>query len=146
MGQRKRRNFEAWQSKNGNSNRHIALYFDMYESMAFKELSANEVMLYLRMLSKFTPIYSNNIQISTTSNNISIPKAEYIKMMSQRTFMQSIDHLIELGFVKLVKSQFAEKKCNIYGFNDMWQNYGTDKFYIKDEWKRPKFNRGKMLE
>ena len=56
--------------------------------------------------------------------------------MNQRTFYKSIDKLIELGFVKVIRNGYAAKICNIYGFSDMWKVYGTKGFEVKEEFKR----------
>ena len=112
----------------------------MVESKAFKELSHASVVLYIRMLIEYQPKYIHGILESTNSNNIKMPytdKQNTQELMTKRTFFKSIDELIAYGFIKVIKSGYEERICNIYGFNDMWQNYGKNEFCIKDEWKRP---------
>jgi hypothetical protein len=140
---KKKQNFQSFQSNRGG--RLIALYFDMMDSKAWSELKGNDIKVYLYMLRKYTANYKKGMLVSCNKDNISIPKNEYlgkdkkqpwIIKMNQTTFMNSLDHLIDLGFIKVVRNGYSSRECNIYGFNDMWKKYGTEKFFIKDEWKR----------
>lgn len=140
---KKKQNFQSFQSNNGG--RLIALYFDMIDSKAWSELKGNDIKVYLYMLRKYTASYTKGMLVSCNKDNISIPKNEYlgkdkkqswIIKMNQTTFMNSLDHLIELGFIKVVRNGYNSRECNIYGFSDMWKKYGTKDFTIKDEWRR----------
>jgi hypothetical protein len=141
---KKRQNYQSFQSINGG--RLIALYFDMLDSEAWRELKGNDIKVYMYMLRKYTASYTKGMLVNCNKDNISIPKNEYlgkdkkqpwIMKIGRSTFINAIDNLIDLGFIKVVKSGYAARECNIYGFNDMWKFYGTDKFYIKNEWRRP---------
>jgi len=140
---KKRQNYQKFQSTKGG--RMDAIYFDMMESKAWGELSGNDIKLYLYMLKKYSANYVKYVYINSNKNNISIPKKEYLGLdesqlwtikMGMSTFQNSIDNLIKLGFVKVVEYRYATRECNIYGFSDMWSYYGTEKFVIKNEWKR----------
>lgn len=131
---RKKANIENFQTE-GNSN-FMALYFDMFDSKAWKQLTATDINLYLNMRRKYTARYTKGILTKSNRNDISMVKKEYLRLMSQRSFEKSIDHLIELGFIKVIESRYSTRECTIYGFSDMWQVYGTNKFIIKEEWKR----------
>jgi hypothetical protein len=135
MGKNKQ-NYRPFQSSKGG--RFIALFDDMMESPAWEQLTSSEIVLYLYMLKKFRVKYVKGMVDKSNENDISMPKQEYMKLMNNRTFFKSIDHLIELGFIKVIEGRYATRECNIYGFNDAWKHYGTDTFNIKDEWKRPK--------
>lgn len=116
----------------------LALYWAMIDSKAWEELTAHEIQLYIYMKRKYQRKVSKGTVYETNKDNISIPVSEWRKLMHQRTFYKSIDRLIELGFIKLVENNKHIKKCNIYGFNDMWAKYGTKDFEIKREWLRDK--------
>ena len=138
MGRKKqiKKVYEPWQS-NGNSN-FMQIFHDFFDSMAWQDLSAYDRDLYMFMLRKHQrKVIRGNIETSNY-NNVSMPKSEYEKIMSNRTFYKSIDNLIEHGFVKVVRSGYAEKICNIYSFSDSWKQYGTKYFEIKNEWRRVK--------
>lgn len=143
MAVKKKSNYQSFQSSGGG--RMAAIYFDMIDSNAWKELTGNDIKLYIQMLKKYTATYSKGMLISSNKDNIEMHRAQYTKFMSKPTFETCIDHLIELGFVKVIeyKPQSGSRTLLIYGFNDMWKHYGTNKFYIKDSWRRAK-NRGEM--
>ena len=135
MGQKKVIN-ESFETSQGKDYPFIALYHDMLDSAAWKELTAHDIMLYLYMRRKhLRKVYKKRI-VKSNKNDISIPRAEYRKFMHQSTFEKSIDHLIDLGFVKLVENHYEERKCNIYAFSDMWQYYRTSNFKVKPECRR----------
>jgi hypothetical protein len=49
-----------------------------------------------------------------------------------------MDHLIDLGFIRVVIYQANLRKATIYGFTDQWKKYGTEKFNVSICDKRPK--------
>lgn len=143
MLNKRKQNYQSFQSSSGG--RLIALYFDMIDSKAWSELKGNDIKAYLYMLRKYTANYTKGMLVSCNRDDISIPKDEYlgkdkkqpwIMKMAQATFMNSIDHLINLGFIKVIRNGYASRECNIYGFNDMWKKYGTKDFHIKNKWRR----------
>lgn len=143
----KKRTFEKFQTGRPNGQFRM-LYLDMLDSKAWEELTANDIQLYLLMLKKYKRQESKNgIAYGSNKDNISMTEKDhtdeygnlikgYLNYMTGRTYRKSLDHLIELGFIKLIKSGYATRECNIYGFNDMWQKYGTKEFDIKSEWFR----------
>lgn len=141
----KRSNHQSFQSAKGG--RLIAIFDDMFKSVPGQELfkDAKAFQLYFLFLSKYNAKYLDKVLVSSNKNDISIPVSEYTQYMTQRTFEKCIDKLIELGFIKLIKSGYSTRECNVYGLNDMWQHYGTNKFFINEEWKRPS-NREKNLK
>lgn len=136
MGKIKKQNYRPFQTEHGGH--FLQIYDDMLNSKAWQELTANDIVLYLYMLSKFKVRYSHNEVDKTNEDNISVPQSEYTKLMNNRTFFKSIDHLISLGFIKVIRSGYSTRQCNLYGFCSEWQKYGTDSFNIKAEWLRPK--------
>ncbi len=134
MARKKQQVFDTWQTSRGG--RFLSLYMDMLQSEAWQQLGAYEIQLYIYMLSKQSHRVEKGIIWNSNKDNISIPKKEYREMMSQDSFERAIDNLIDKGFIKLVENRYCVRKCNIYGFNDMWTRYGKKDFYIKPEWRR----------
>lgn len=132
----RKQNYRPFQSKKGGH--FITLFDDMVESKAWEQLTANDIILYLYMLKKFKIKYNHGMVEKSNECNISMPKQEYLKLMHQVTFFKSIDHLINMGFIKVVEDRYSTRQCTIYGFNDAWKYYGTNTFKIKDEWRRLK--------
>lgn len=133
---KRKSNYQSFQSSKGG--RMVAIYFDMMESKAWAELSGNDIKLYLHMLKKYTAKFDKGILIKSNKEDICMTRDEYTKFMAKNTFEKGIDKLINLGFVKVMEYQYkcGIRKLIIYGFSDMWQYYGTNKFHIKDCWKR----------
>ena len=123
--------FEPFESKYDNGKFH-KISDDMVQSKAWKELEYISIFLYFYMKTKFTK-YKDG---TNNANNISIPKSEYSKLMTQRTFEKNIDQLINLGFIKVVRGGYNTRECTLYGFSAMWKEYGTDDFKINPSDKR----------
>jgi len=132
----KKQNYRPCQSTKGGH--FLALYDDMVESKAWEQLTANDTVLYIAIAIKFKPKYINGILVTTNENDLSIVKKEYLKLMHQTTFFKAIDHLIDLGFIKVVESRYALRESTIYGLSNMWYYYDTNEFIIKNECKRVK--------
>ena len=116
----------------------------MLDSQAWQDLSPNAVYLYISMKRKYVRRAEGVTLLFSNKNDISLVKNEYSQFRSNRnrakggswstsTFNAAIDELINHGFIILVKSQYAERKCNLYGFSSMWKYYGTAAFEIKPE-------------
>ena len=133
---RKRIVNESFETSQCRSYNFIALYHDMTGSKAWKKLTGKDIQLYIQMRQKHQRRVTKGVIHDSNANNISMPKAEYLQFMQQRTFEKCIDHLIELGFVKTVKNRYDTRECNIYGFSDMWKKYGTKDFVIRPEYRR----------
>lgn len=124
---KKNNNFRSFEAL-GSSDRHLRLTQSMMLSKAWGELSCHSITLYVHMKLKFN--YKNEDDISFTY-------AEGKKLMSERTFMKSIEQLIDLGFIKIVRQGWTSREPNIFGFSDQWKHYGTDKFNVVPKRKRP---------
>jgi len=131
------------------NDRLLPIFWQMLESKAWEELTGNDIKIYLYMAKKVNTKWSMNMIVSTTKDDISVPRNEYKGLdkkqawkikMSNDTFTKCIDNLINLGFVKVngYKDLQGSKRVIIYGMNEMWLHYGTDKFYIKEYWRREK--------
>lgn len=82
-------------------------------------------------LNKKTGIFPNS-----NKEDLSCPKSFWEKYTDKKTFDGCIDYLINLGLIKINVYRYSERKCTIYGLNDMWLNYGKKEFIILNEWKR----------
>lgn len=136
MAVKNKSNYQSFQSSKGG--RMTAIYFDMIDSKAWSELTGNDIKLYINMLRKYTATYNRGVLEKSNRDNIEMHREQYTKFMTKPTFEACIDHLIELGFVKVIeyKYQSGSRTVLIYGFNDMWRHYGSNKFHIKEEWRR----------
>lgn len=137
MARKKKQIYESFQTSQPTN--FMMIYWDMMDSKAWKELTAHDIQLYIHMLRKYHRKVSKRTIYDSNKDNISIPKKEYKELMHQSTFEKSIDHLIELGFIKLIENRYNVRKCNIYGFCDMWQNYGTNDFNINPLHRRKQY-------
>jgi len=135
---KKKRTFESFQTSKSNGN-FMMLYLDMVDSEAWQQLTAYDIQLYLHMLRKYQRKTTKGQIWDSNSDNISIPAKEYRQIMHQATFEKCIDHLIEVGFLKLIENRYKTRQCNIYGFTDTWQKYGTKEFNVEPEHKRKNY-------
>lgn len=117
--------FKEFESATTNG-RFVRIAADMMDSLAWKQLSVYEQVLYLHLKRKFN---------GGNEHNLSFTYREGQELMSKRTFIKSIDHLIALGFIDLVEHWRHAKKPSIYGLSTRWRDYGTDRFKEK---RRPK--------
>lgn len=106
----------------------------MIKEDVWKELSLIERALYYEFKAKFT-VFKDG---TDNANNISMPKSEYTQFMNERTFIKSVDNLIEHGFIRVVENRWNTRECTIYGFSKQWRYYGTDKFNVTDSDRRNK--------
>lgn len=144
MARKKKQIYESFQTSQPTN--FMMIYWDMMDSKAWQELTAYDIQLYLFMLRKYRrkvtkgQIWDSNkenisVTKNTTKTNGVIDKG-YSEVMTGRAFRKSMDNLIRFGFVKLIENGYATRQRNLYGFNDMWQKYGTKEFHIKPEWLR----------
>jgi hypothetical protein len=133
---------EPFETHTDRNSSFLRLHHYLIDSAAWQDLTPNAQSLYLRMKHKYRAKYGKKYKplLQSNSLDISIVKREYSAWKSNaggywssRTFANTIDELIAHGFVILCRSQYAERKCNIYGFSDSWKWYGTDKFHVKPE-------------
>ena len=127
MGQTRVRqaNFLPFESASKNS-AYARITRNMVKSRAWQELNTFEQVLYLHLKLKYKP---------GSEKDLSFTYKEGEKLMSKRTFTKSIDKLIAVGLVDLIRHAPYSQACNIYGLSDRWHDYGTVDFRDK---KRPK--------
>ena len=123
----------------GNSN-FTALFWDMFDSKAWRNLSSNDINVYMNMRRKYSRRVLHGVITNSNKDNIEMPKDDYLKFIGQVAFANSIDSLIDNGFIKVIKYKplGGSRNVIIYGFADMWKYYGTSKFIVKEEYKRIK--------
>ena len=107
----------------------------MVNSPAWQELNTYEQTLYLHLKLKYTGKPGSE-------RNIFFTYKEGEKLMSKRVFTRSLDKLIEVGLIDLVKHMPYSALRNIYGLSDRWHNYGTPEFKKETRPKR-KSSKGK---
>jgi len=78
-----------------------------------------------------------NSHPNSNKDNLSYPKKEYLELMDKRTFDKNIDLLINYGLIKIIDNRYATRECTLYGMSEMWINYGTKFFKIRNQDKRP---------
>lgn len=106
---------------------------DMQTSEAWKALSLRQQGLYLHLKYKFIKYKTQD----TNQYNISIPKSEASQLYGDlRTFRKDIDVLIEKGFIKQITSGFNTRTVNIYGFTNLWWNYGKEEYNVPNNNRR----------
>jgi hypothetical protein len=121
-------NFEPFESQSKHSP-YARIARSMVNSLAWKELNPYEITLYLHLKLKYTGKPGGEKDISFTYK-------EGTKLMSKAVFTRSIDKLIEVGLVDLVRHMPYSSSCNIYGLSHRWHKYGTPDFKKKTRPKR----------
>jgi len=130
---KKKKLYEEFESNRENGKFH-KIADDMIKSIVWQSLSLIERALYYEFKAKFTK-YKDG---TTNTNDISMPRSEYTKLMNERTFWKCVDNLIELGFLRVVESRWTTRECTIYGFSTQWKYFNTDKFKINECDRRAK--------
>lgn len=124
---------EKWESKKSSGAKFTKICDDMQESDAWKKLTLRQHGLYLFLKRKYT---KKSDGTDNASDLHITDKDKRIIGLSDNTLYKDIDALIDYGFIKLIKHGKVVHKPNIYGFSDMWREYGTDKFFIHPSYKR----------
>lgn len=106
--------------------KHLRIADNMMDSPAWAELSVYAESIYLLMKKKFN--YHN-------AENISLTYKEGMQKMSKDRYRDSLDELIDYGFIKIIGGGWTVQKATIFAFSDQWKYYGTDQFTVKP---RPK--------
>lgn len=115
--------FEPFESTQ-KTERYVRISKSMYTSKAWKSLKSQERDLYIAMKIKFL----KNSDGTNNSRNISFTYKEAEEIMSSKTFTKARDHLVEKGFIDIVREGWVKSECNIYAFSERWKLYGTKDF------------------
>lgn len=124
----KKPNYQAFESRTSRS-KFARISRDMINSPAWQSLDIYAQVLYLHLKMRYIPGKEREIRF---------PYQEGLKLMSNRTFIRSIDKLIEAGLIDLVEHRPFGAAYNIYGLSARWHHYGTPNFIKKT---RPRFKR-----
>ena len=92
-------------------NHYIRLTNSLINCRAFRELSVNAQMLYIRMCMHARGKYT-----------FTYPRKEHANDMSQATFQKCKEELIKNGFIKLAQSGRCTRTDNVYTFSYDWKN------------------------
>jgi hypothetical protein len=126
-------NFEPYESKAENSN-YLRITHNMLNSEAWQALDPYDITAYLYFKSKYTRKKNGDYNHS----DISLTYKEMEEFMSWGRFSKSIDNLIRVGLIDMVRHSPHTRDATIYGLSSRWHNYKTPEF---KEQKRVKLAR-----
>lgn len=136
MAKKKQTSFKTFESFTEHA-QHLRIAHNMMDSAAWKELDPYDVVVYLEFKRRYNGKKDNESDISLTYE-------EMKKKMDKERFKKSIDRLIEVGFIDLVKHRAQQRKATIYGLSNRWRYYGTQLF--EEGKKRAKLSRRSSME
>lgn len=116
-------NFETFESRTANS-KYLRITADMLKSKAWAELDAYDITSYLYFKQKYH-VKSNG---DTNGKDISLTYEEMKSVMCHDRFKKSVDNLLRVGFIDLVKHRPQIRECTIYGLSSRWHKYGQEDF------------------
>jgi hypothetical protein len=131
-------NFEAFECRTANS-KYLRITADMMRSKAWAELDPFDITAYVYFKEKY------HVK-STGENNardISLTYKEMEAVMSWGRYKKSVDNLLRVGLIDLVKHRPHTRDCTIYGLSSRWHKYGQED--VKTH-QRVKFSRLKEEE
>jgi len=111
--------------------RNVLLNWEIMESKAFRELSAADIRVYLRLLQK-RKWTKRGRKITYTDEPFGFPYSEATQALGigRSTFRRSIRRLHERGFIKVEHQggSFEGKDYSRYSLSEDWRRYGTPDF------------------
>ncbi len=129
-------NFETFESSTANS-KYLRITADMMRSKAWAELDAYDISAYLYFKQKYH-VKSNG---DTNVKDISLTYEEMESVMSWGRFKKSIDKLLQVGLIDIIKHRPQTRAPTIYGLSSRWHKYGQEAFVIRH---RPTLKRQKV--
>lgn len=97
---------------------------DMMRSPAWSDLNLRQRGFYLTIKSKYTQTVVRGIVVNSNQDDISFTKEEALQIYGDyKTFQKDIKVLIDHGFIRLVRSGYRLRLCNLYGFSDGWTKW-----------------------
>lgn len=132
MRRKKNKKYKApkFQSAFGGNEKFTPIYDSMLDSPAFLSLTGNQKALFIYMYRKYDGANAKNHPENNPEAfyfNRSVYKALY---SNPAQFARDRDALIEKGFIICLDCGVNTRTKAVYRYSDMWQNYGTDRFYI----------------
>ena len=96
-----------------------AINKEMADSKAYKELRHASVRAYIHICLA---------QKDDTGENIIFTYKQASEFMKEETYNNSIDQLVELGFIDMQRSGACFGKKNVFKKSERWRKYGTPEF------------------
>jgi len=109
----------------------------MTRSKAWAELDAYDITAYLCFKSKYY-VKSNG---ENNATDISLTYEEMSPIMSWGRFKKSIDNLLRVGLIDIVRHRPQTRDATIYGLSSRWHKYNEDGFVKR---QRPTTSRKKQ--
>jgi len=109
----------------------------MLRSKAWQELDAYDITTYIYFKSKYH-VKSNG---ENNSTDISLTYEEMEPVMSWGRFKKSIDALLRVGLIDIIRHSPQTRNATIYGLSSRWHKYGADGFIKR---QRPTISRKKQ--
>jgi hypothetical protein len=109
----------------------------MLNSKAWQELDPYDITAYVYFKSKHTKKKNGDYN----SDDISLTYEEMEPLMSWGRFSKSIDNLLRVGLIDIIKHSPHTRDATIYGLSSRWHKYGEEDF---KEQKRVKLSRRKQ--
>jgi len=111
--------------------RAVLLPWEMIASVAFRELSAADVQVLLRLMQKRT-FSKHKRKVIIADENLGFPYSEAINALgiARSTFRRSIRRLHERGFITVAHEggSFQGQDFSRYSLSEDWKQYGTPAF------------------
>ena len=129
----KRHKAPSFQSSRAGNEKFTPIYDSMLYSTAFKSLTNRQKLLLVYMNSKYGGANAKNHPENNPKAfyfNRHIYKDELLLYTNDSHFARDRDALIEKGFIICLDCGVNTRTKAVYRYSDMWQNYGTDRFYI----------------
>ncbi len=132
---RKRKLYEkkGFESDGKPSDTSANLYMSMLVSPAWKNLSAQQKVLYLYCKGQF---YGEKTKPGGNGECFTMNKSKWCTLYglydsnNGKGFRRDMEQLIEKGFITCVECGAATRTKSIYRFSDKWKLYGTDRFQV----------------
>jgi hypothetical protein len=112
-------NITKKKNKNKIAGQFLVLEHEIYESMAFQELTIHAKWLYIEFKYRFN---------GENRYKIKLPQREAMKIMGINTFIKARNQLIEKGFIDVIQRGGLENQSAIFGLSNRWRKYGKPDF------------------
>lgn len=138
MPRKKKPTHQSFESKNEHG-RFMKLTINMLESKAWQELDAYDIAAYVHFKSKLTKNKAGDFN----HQNISLTYKEMETVMSWGRFKKSVDNLLRVGLIDIVRHSPHTRDATIYALSSRWHKFGEADF---KQVQRVTFSRRKSEE
>ncbi len=130
-------NFKPYESRSASGSiKHLRITHNMLNSKAWQQLDPYDITTYLYFKSKYYKKKNGDFNYK----NISLTYGEMEPVMSWGRFKKSIDNLLRVGLIDIVRHRPQARDATIYGLSSRWHKYG-EKDFVKRQ--RPTIKRKK---